>query len=42
MKLFIQAHNDTAKGFYEKHGHFHDGDAGLDLDGVDFTTGLSG
>ena len=31
MKLFIQAHNDTAKGFYEKHGHFHDGDAGLDL-----------
>ena len=31
MKLFIQAQNDTAKVFYEKHGHFHDGDAGLDL-----------
>ena len=31
MKLFIQAQNDTAQEFYENHGHFHDGDAGLDL-----------
>lgn len=31
MKLFIKSQNDTARGFYEKHGHFHDGDAGLDL-----------
>ena len=31
MKLFIQPQNDTAREFYENHGHFHDGDAGLDL-----------
>ncbi len=31
MKLFIKPHNDIARGFYAKHGHFHDGDAGLDL-----------
>jgi len=31
MKLFIQAKNDTAREFYKNHGHFHDGDAGLDL-----------
>ena len=31
MKLFIQAQNDTAREFYENHGHFHNGDAGLDL-----------
>ena len=31
MKLFIKAHNDTAKEFYSNHGHFHNGDAGLDL-----------
>ena len=31
MKLFIKPHNDTACEFYRNHGHFHDGDAGLDL-----------
>ena len=31
MKLFIKPHNDVAQEFYSNHGHFHDGDAGLDL-----------
>ena len=31
MKLFIKPHNDTALEFYRNHGHFHNGDAGLDL-----------
>ena len=31
MKLYIKSHNDTAQEFYRNHGHFHDGDAGLDL-----------
>ena len=31
MKLFIKPHNDTAQKFYRSHGHFHEGDAGLDL-----------
>lgn len=31
MKLYIKPHNDIAYGFYQNHGHFHDGDAGLDL-----------
>ena len=31
MKLFIKPHNDTARDFYKNHGHFHKGDAGLDL-----------
>ena len=31
MRLYIKPHNDTAKEFYRTHGHFHDGDAGLDL-----------
>ena len=31
MKLFIKPHNDIAREFYRNHGHFHDGDAGLDL-----------
>ena len=31
MKLFIKPHNDNAWEFYRNHGHFHDGDAGLDL-----------
>ena len=31
MKLFIKPHNDIARQFYRNHGHFHDGDAGLDL-----------
>ena len=31
MKLNIKALNDKAEKFYSNHGHFHDGDAGLDL-----------
>ena len=31
MKLFIKTHNDIAREYYRNHGHFHDGDAGLDL-----------
>ena len=31
MKLFIKPHNDIGREFYRNHGHFHDGDAGLDL-----------
>ena len=31
MKLLIKILNEKAKEFYENHGHFHDGDAGLDL-----------
>ena len=31
MKLFIKPHNDIARELYRNHGHFHDGDAGLDL-----------
>ena len=31
MKLYIKPHTDTALEFYRSHGHFHKGDAGLDL-----------
>ena len=31
MKLNIIALNDISRSMYENHGHFHDGDAGLDL-----------
>ena len=31
MKLSIKLLNNNAKRFYENHGHFHEGDAGLDL-----------
>ena len=31
MKLFIKVLNNKAKKYYESHGHFHQGDAGLDL-----------
>ncbi len=31
MKLLIKAINPISKKLYEKHGHFHQGDAGLDL-----------
>ena len=31
MKLYIQPLNNIAFNFYNKHGHFHNGDAGLDL-----------
>ena len=31
MKLKIKILNNDALSFYEKHGHFHEGDGGLDL-----------
>ena len=31
MKLKIKPLNDIAYELYKNHGHFHDGDAGLDL-----------
>ena len=31
MKLYIKVLNDKARNYYENHGHFHQGDAGLDL-----------
>lgn len=31
MHLNIKPFNDTVKSLYENHGHFHDGDAGIDL-----------
>jgi len=42
MKLFIKPHSDTAWEFYVSHGHFHEGDAGLDLyvlDDIHFEAG---
>lgn len=31
MKLLVKAHSLEVKTLYEEHGHFHEGDAGLDL-----------
>ena len=31
MKLLIKPLNNQSKEMYQNHGHFHDGDAGLDL-----------
>ena len=31
MKLKIKPFNDSIKSLYINHGHFHDGDAGIDL-----------
>ena len=31
MDLLIKALNETAVKMYSSHGHFHEGDAGLDL-----------
>ena len=31
MKLFLKPLNEKARQYYQNHGHFHDGDAGLDL-----------
>ena len=42
MKLFIKLLNENAKEFYENHGHFHQGDAGLDLYVLEETTILAG
>ncbi len=42
MKLFIKPHSDAAWEFYRNHGHFHKGDAGLDLyvlDEIQFEAG---
>jgi len=42
MKLFIKPHNEPAWEFYRNHGHFHDGDAGLDLyilENIEFNPG---
>jgi len=42
MKLYIKFLNDNAKEFYVKHGHFHQGDAGLDLYMINDVTIKSG
>ncbi len=31
MKLKIKPFNDSIKSLYTNHGHFHDGDAGIDI-----------
>ncbi|MAV64246.1 MAG: deoxyuridine 5'-triphosphate nucleotidohydrolase [Candidatus Marinimicrobia bacterium] len=31
MKLYLKILNENARIYYENHGHFHKGDAGLDL-----------
>ncbi len=31
MKLYIKPLNETARQYYSNHGHYHAGDAGLDL-----------
>ena len=31
MELLIKILNSEARDLYENHGHFHEGDAGLDL-----------
>ena len=38
MHLLIKTLNETAKSLYSNHGHFHDGDAGLDLYVLEETT----
>ena len=42
MKLKIKPLNDIAREFYENHGHFHDGDSGLDVYAVEEVTILPG
>ena len=42
MQLRIKPLNKIARSMYENHGHFHDGDAGLDLyvlEDIDFNPG---
>ena len=42
MKLFIKALNNKSREYYANHGHFHSGDAGLDLyvlEDMDFEAG---
>lgn len=38
MKIFIRPFDDETKIMYENHGHFHPGDAGLDLYVMDSLT----
>ena len=42
MHLFIKTLNETASKMYTSHGHFHDGDAGLDLYVLDDTVIFTG
>ena len=42
MHLKIKSLTQKAKDLYENHGHFHDGDAGLDLFIIDSLTILPG
>ena len=42
MKLFIKTINIKAKQAYENHGHFHNGDAGVDLYVLENETFLAG
>jgi dUTP pyrophosphatase len=42
MHLKIKSLTQKAKDFYENHGHFHQGDAGLDLFIIDSLTILPG
>ena len=38
MELYIKILNEKARDLYENHGHFHHGDAGLDLFVIDSLT----
>ena len=42
MKLYIKTIHPIAKKYYENHGHFHQGDAGLDLYVLEEMTFLPG
>ena len=42
MHLKIRPFNAEVKAMYENHGHFHDGDAGLDLFVINEQTILPG
>ena len=42
MKLYIKTIHPLATGYYENHGHFHQGDAGLDLYVLEDMTFLPG
>jgi len=42
MHLKIKPFNATVRSFYENHGYFHDGDAGIDLFVIDEQTILPG
>ena len=42
MHLLIKTLNETAHSLYSNHGHFHEGDAGLDLYVLEETSILAG